>query len=223
MAWPNRLADVIYDLSHWAALASLTLGFSMRSEGRRYVPRKGPVLVLANHESYLDPPAVGVSTGRALYYLARKTLFGNTLLSAYLNSIHSVPVDQEGVAKEGLKAILDLLKAGHGVVVFPEGERTWTGKMRPLKPGILLVIKRLSVPILPVGIAGAFEAWPRTRRLPRLSPLFWPANGCGVAVSIGPSVPSERYRDMPREQVLEDLFQRIYHQRQRAERLRRKG
>jgi 1-acyl-sn-glycerol-3-phosphate acyltransferase len=223
MAVPRWLADLWYDSCYWIVLTTLQVGWGLRIEGRRNVPAQGPVLLVANHESFIDPPAVGVSTSRRLYYLARKTLYRNRRFGALLRSVHGVPVDQEGVAKEGLRAILDLLKAGEGVVVFPEGERTWTGKMQRLKPGILLILKRLSVPIVPVGIAGAFEAFPRTQRWPVLSPLFWPRNGHDVAIAIGKPIPSGRYKDMQREEILEDLYNEIYRMRERAQQMRRKG
>jgi 1-acyl-sn-glycerol-3-phosphate acyltransferase len=222
MAVPRWLADLWYDVCYWSVVTTLQVGWSMRIAGRRNVPPHGPVLIVANHESFFDPPAIGVSSTRRLYYLARKTLYRNRLFGALLRSIHGVPVDQEGVAKEGLKAILDLLKAGEGVVVFPEGERTWTGRMQRLKPGILLILKRLSVPIVPAGIAGAFEAFPRTQKWPILSPLFWPRNGCDISIAIGKPIPSERYKDMPREKILEDLFTEIYRMREKAQQLRRK-
>jgi 1-acyl-sn-glycerol-3-phosphate acyltransferase len=222
MALSQRLADLWYDFCYSATHAAFFLGWGMRYEGRRNVPRKGPVLLLANHESFFDPPAVGIATARRVYFLARKTLFRNPLFGALLRSLHSVPVDQQGVAKEGLKAILELLQAGEVVVVFPEGERTWTGPMQPLKPGILLVLKRLDVTLIPVGIAGAFEAFPRTQKWPRLAPPFLPPTGADLAVSIGEPIPSARYKDMPREKILDDLFQAISRQRQRAQRLRRK-
>jgi 1-acyl-sn-glycerol-3-phosphate acyltransferase len=139
-----------------------------------------------------------------------------------LRSLHAIPVDQEGVAKEGIKAIIDLLKAGQGVVVFPEGERSHTGQMQPLKPGILLVLKRMPVPIVPVGIAGAYDALPRTRKWPRLAPPFWTPTGADVAISIGKPIPPQRYENLPREKILEDLFAAIYQQREHAHRMRRK-
>jgi 1-acyl-sn-glycerol-3-phosphate acyltransferase len=223
MALRPWLADLWYDFCYWVVQATLYLGWGLRVVGRSNVPRKGPVLLLANHESFLDPPAIGTVTPRRVYYLARKTLFRNPFFSALLRSVHSVPVDQDGVAKEGMRAVLELLKAGQGVVLFPEGERTWTGQMKALKPGILLLLKRLPVTLVPVGIAGAFEAFPRTQKWPRLSPPFLPPNGADFAIAIGKPIPPERYKDMPREKILEDLFQAIYQQRQRAERLRRKG
>jgi 1-acyl-sn-glycerol-3-phosphate acyltransferase len=133
-----------------------------------------------------------------------------------------VAVDQEGVAKEGLKTSIDLLEAGRALLVFPEGERTLTGKMNPFKPGISLLLKRVSVPIVPVGVAGAFEAYPRKAKFPKLSPLFWPATGHSVAVAVGRPIPSARFQKVPREQMLEELFGEVRAMVERAERLRRK-
>jgi 1-acyl-sn-glycerol-3-phosphate acyltransferase len=219
---PPWLAALWYDFGYWTSTAAYTLGWGLRFDGRRNVPRTGPALLLCNHQSFLDPIAVGVASARRLYYLARKTLFKNPLLGAYLRSVNCVPVDQEGVAKEGLKAILEQLQAGHAVLVFPEGERTWTGRMQPLKPGVHLLIKRVAAPIIPIGIAGAFQALPRTRKWPRLSPPFWPRTGADIAVAIGTPIPAGHYDGVPREQVLEDLFHRIRQMHDRAESLRRR-
>ena len=217
------LRHVWYDINYTGSLAAFCLAWRLRTYGRTRVPRTGPLLVVSNHESFLDPPAVGASLPRRAFYFARKTLFRPAWFGAYLRSIHAVSVDQVGVAKEGLQAVLTLLKAGEAVVVFPEGERTYTGEMQPLKPGIHLLIKRMSVPILPVGIAGAFEAFPRTRKLPRLSPLFLPATDARLTVAIGRPIPPERYKDMAREQVLEDLHGEIARMRERARLLHPRG
>jgi 1-acyl-sn-glycerol-3-phosphate acyltransferase len=219
---PDWLQHLWYKMSYWPAKVALTCAFSMRCEGGDHVPRKGPVLLIANHQSYLDPPLVGVSTRRHLSYLARKTLFTHPLGGAYLRSLGAVPVDQEGVAKEGLRIILDQLAAGKAILVFPEGERSATGELLPLKPGIHLLIRKSAAPIVPVGIAGAYEALPRSQVIPQLSPLILPATPGAVAVSIGRPISSERYREMPREKVLCELFEAILRMKQRAEHLRRK-
>jgi 1-acyl-sn-glycerol-3-phosphate acyltransferase len=213
---------LLYGASYWTFQALATLGFSYRFEGRRNVPRRGPALLVANHESFLDPVLVGLASARQICYLARKTLFTNPLLGAYLRNVRTVPVDQEGVAKEGLKTALELLKAGEVVLIFPEGERTWTGEMQPLKPGIQLLVKRAQVPVIPVGVAGAFHALPRTRQWPLLSPLFLPATGASVAVSVGKPRPAPHYAEMPRDQLLVELAREIEVMRARAEVLRRK-
>jgi 1-acyl-sn-glycerol-3-phosphate acyltransferase len=212
-----------YEGCYGLALAGMTFGFSIRFIGRRNVPRRGPALLVANHQSFLDPVIVGLASPRHLRYLARKTLFGNRLFAALITSLHAVPVDQDGVAKEGLKAVLKLLEAGEAVVVYPEGNRTETGQMQPLKPGILLLLARVAAPVVPVGIAGAFEALPRSRAWPKLSPLFLPTTGADIAVAVGAPIPAQRYRDLPRKDALEDLAAELERVRQQAERLRRKG
>jgi 1-acyl-sn-glycerol-3-phosphate acyltransferase len=108
------------------------------------------------------------------------------------------------------------------VVIFPEGERTGDGKVHPFRPGIHLLIKRIEMPIVPVGIAGAYDAWPRWRAYPIPAPLFLPAGKGTMAVSIGPPVNSRCFADTPRERVLADLFGRIQDVQERAERLRRR-
>jgi 1-acyl-sn-glycerol-3-phosphate acyltransferase len=94
--------------------------------------------------------------------------------------------------------------------------------MLPFKPGILLLMKKAPVPIVPNGIAGAYESFPRSQLLPRLSPLFWPATGADVAVSIGRPLLPAHFAKLGREEILKDLFHAVQAQVRRAERLRRK-
>jgi 1-acyl-sn-glycerol-3-phosphate acyltransferase len=220
---PDWLSRLWYGSNKCWVMAAFSLGFSARFEGGRNVPRQGPALLIANHQSFLDPLAIGLCAPRQLCFLARKTLFTNPQFGGYLRSVGCVAVDQEGFAREGLKTTLALLKEGKAVLVFPEGERTPTGKMLPFKPGVHLLMKRSAVPVVPVGIAGAFDAYPRMNLLPRLSPLFLPATHATVAVSIGCPLNPHRYVDWSREQVLDELFQKVREQQLRAERLRRKA
>jgi 1-acyl-sn-glycerol-3-phosphate acyltransferase len=218
-AW---LSYLWYELVFWTTFFSFTVWFSLRVRGRQNIPLRGPVLLIANHQSFLDPNLAGLSAPRHLAYLARKTLFKNRFFAALIHSVGAVPVDQEGVAKEGLKAILQQLQAGRAVLVFPEGERTRDGVMHELKPGILLLIKRAQAPIVPLGIAGAVEAWPRWQRYPMPAPLFLPATRRTLAVSVGPALDAKRYASMERHQALQELFRALQVQQEKAERLRRK-
>jgi 1-acyl-sn-glycerol-3-phosphate acyltransferase len=211
-----------YRFNFFVLWPTFTLGFSFRSEGSRHVPRSGPVLLLANHESFLDPPLIGLAVRRKIYYLARKTLFRQATFGAYLRSMGTIPVDQEGVAKEGLRTSIDLLQAGKALLIFPEGERTFTGKMSPFKPGIQLVLRKVPVPIVPIGVAGAYEAFPRRAKLPRFSPLFWSSTGASVAISVGKPIPPQRYQAVGRDDLLDFLFQQVQAQVHRAEKLVRK-
>jgi 1-acyl-sn-glycerol-3-phosphate acyltransferase len=216
------LSGLWYESVAWLATAASVLGFSLRLEGGRNIPRRGPALLLANHQCYLDPVFVALSTRRRLCFLARKTLWRNRALGKLIDSLNAVPVDQEGVAKEGLKTILEQLRRGQAVLIFPEGQRTWDGQMNELRPGIHLLIRRAQPPIVPVGIAGAYDAWPRWRSYPLPAPLFLPPGKGTIAVSVGRPIDARRFLELPREQVLAELHKAIHAMWRRAERLRRK-
>jgi 1-acyl-sn-glycerol-3-phosphate acyltransferase len=130
------------------------------------VPVSGPVILAANHASFLDPPLVGSGLPRAINYLARDTLFKYPGLGAILRSVNAVPVDREG-GGTGLKAILDRLLAGGGIILFPEGTRSADGQLRAARAGIGLTVIKSNAPVVPVRVFGTFEAWGRGKALPR--------------------------------------------------------
>jgi 1-acyl-sn-glycerol-3-phosphate acyltransferase len=211
-----------YD-SWFAAFATFfTTAFSLRTEGSQHVPERGAVLLLANHQSYIDPILIGLAARRHLSYLARSTLFVNPYFTWFIKSFNAVPVNQEGFARDGLQATIDLLRQGRGVTVFPEGERTLHGKMNPLRPGVHLILRKSPCQILPVGIAGAYAAWPRWRTYPIPAPLFLAPWDGTIAVSIGKAIPSSIYDGQDRDAVLADLTKHIHASQSRAEDLRRK-
>jgi 1-acyl-sn-glycerol-3-phosphate acyltransferase len=131
------------------------------------VPRKGPVILAANHASFLDPPLVGAGLRRPINYLARETLFEAPVLGWILRQWSVVPVDREGGGAKGLKAILDRLLAGGAIILFPEGTRTNDGKLRAARSGIGLTVIKSKAPVVPVRVFGTFEAYGRHLALPR--------------------------------------------------------
>lgn len=133
--------------------------------------QEGPVILAMNHESYLDPPFAGIGCRRAIYFLARKTLLDVPVLGWILPKLNVIPVDQEGGDRSALKALIRLLRAGQGTLVFPEGSRTLDGKLQPAGPGIGLVIAKTLAPVVPMRIFGAHEALPRGGGKLRLCPI----------------------------------------------------
>src|SRR5262249_58442579 len=127
---------------------------------------------------------IGMATRRRLCFLARKSLFDHAGFRWLIRSLNAVPIDQEGIGIEGLRATTRLLQQGLAVLVFPEGERTKDGRIGALKPGISLLIKRCAAPIVTVGLAGAYDAWPNWRPLPVPSPLWLPATERTIAMSV---------------------------------------
>ena len=140
--------------------------FRMRCKGREHIPASGPLLVCANHQSFLDPVLVGLAFDRRLNYLARQTLFRFAPFRLLIQFLDAIPLDRDGLGLAGLRESMRRIKRGEAVLLFPEGTRTPDGSVRPLQPGFCALARRGNVTVLPVGFDGAFDAWPRTAKLP---------------------------------------------------------
>src|SRR5262245_5862027 len=174
--------------------------YGLRVAGRENWPEDGGGLVCANHQSMFDPPLVGLTCPRRMNYLARDTLFRVPGLKQLISFLDAIPIDREGGGLTGLKETLSRLKAGELVLIFPEGTRTHDGEVAPLKPGFIAVARRSRVPLLPVGVDGAYQAWPRTSRLPR------PGR---IAIVIGEPITAEQVAEFSDEDLLGEVEERI--------------
>jgi 1-acyl-sn-glycerol-3-phosphate acyltransferase len=135
--------------------------FRFRILHRERMIQEGPVILVMNHESYLDPPFAGIGCQRAIYFLARKSLFDVPVLGWILPKLNVIPVDQEGGDRTALKALIRILRANHCALVFPEGSRTLDGNFQPAQPGVGFVIAKTLAPVVPMRIFGAHRALPR--------------------------------------------------------------
>jgi len=149
--------------------------YRYRGWGVRRILQGGPLLIVSNHQSFFDPILVGLGSHRRQFYaLARSGLFKNPLLGWLIRSLNAIPVEQGTSDTAAMRQCVQVLKQDQALLIFPEGGRTLTGDVEPFEPGLMLLIKRARPTILPVGIAGAYDAWPRDRPLPR------PAGRVGV-------------------------------------------
>lgn len=158
---------LVYRLTWLFSRASFALGHRWRVLNPERVPLTGPVILAANHASYLDPPLVGSGVRRPINYLARESLFRFPVFGWYLRQLNVVPVDRDGGGAAGLKGILDRLHDGGAVILFPEGTRTGDGQLQPARAGIGLTVIKSDAPVVPVRVFGTFEAWSRHMKLPR--------------------------------------------------------
>lgn len=126
----------------------------------------GPVLLVANHQSNLDPVLIGVGCRRRLSFVAKRPLFRG-IFGWSIRLLDAIPLDQEGSSLSGIKEALRRLKQGGAVLIFPEGTRTNDGRIAPIQPGFCGLVRRSEATILPIGIDGAYQAWPRSRLFPR--------------------------------------------------------
>ncbi len=159
-----------YQLIKYLMGTLATVIFGWRATGQQNMPESGGVLLVSNHLSYLDVFFLGIPLRRQLNFVARSTLFVPGLASM-MRSVGSFPIQREGIGASGVKETLRRLRAGGIVTLFPEGTRSTDGQLAPLKSGIAVLVTRAAVPVVPVGLAGTFEIWPRSRRLPVLHPI----------------------------------------------------
>ena len=147
-------------------VAKVFLGY--RTRGREHLPKTGPVLIVANHASFLDPALLGTSSPRIIRFLARATLAKHRLLGWWMRSVGTLLIDRDAPSHRALEAGIEVLRAGGTFAVFPEGTRSATGAVGEFKRGMLLLLKQSGATVIPCGIAGTFACWPRDRKFPRL-------------------------------------------------------
>jgi 1-acyl-sn-glycerol-3-phosphate acyltransferase len=160
MNWSYRLGWLFFR-------ATFATYFRWRVIDPGHLPKTGPVILAANHASFIDPPLIGAGLPRMVNYLARNTLFTVPVVGSLLRSWKVVPVDREGGGGAGLKAILDRLLEGGVILLFPEGTRTTDGQLRPAKSGIGLTVIKSAAPVVPVRVFGTFAAFNRHMKFPR--------------------------------------------------------
>ena len=121
---------------HFSRLAG-RLFFRLRVIHRERMIQSGPAILAMNHQSYLDPLLAGITSDRAIYFLARRTLLDAPTLGWLLPKLNVIPVNQEGVDRSAIKAVIRILNAGNAVLIFPEGSRTLDGNLQPAEPGLV--------------------------------------------------------------------------------------
>lgn len=146
--------------------------FRGRVFGVRNVPTTGGVLLVCNHQSFLDPVLATQALPRECHYMARDTLFHNPRFRWLIESLNAFPI-KRGTADIGaIKETLKRLKQGALVTTFPEATRTPDGRVLPMQSGVVLIARKAKAPIVPTLILGAYEAWPRQVKAPRPRPII---------------------------------------------------
>lgn len=129
--------------------------------GQHQVPTKGPVLLAANHQSYIDPPFVCLYISRHTSFVARAGLFKSKIMGLLISSLNALPIAESGGDAAAIKEVLRRLAKGHAVIIFPEGSRTKDGAMDEFKRGVALLVKKAKCPVVPIALEGCFDAFPR--------------------------------------------------------------
>jgi 1-acyl-sn-glycerol-3-phosphate acyltransferase len=156
-----RAARVIF-----RAIAAPMFRFSV--QGAELVPPAGPAILVAAHQSWLDPPCLAAAARRPVRFLMLDTVYRQRGTTWFYRSMHGIPVRQGGFASlPALRSALRALEAGELLGIFPEGGIVRRGESGVVHPGAALLAIRSGAPIVPATIIGSDRAWPHGRRLPR--------------------------------------------------------
>lgn len=185
------LYTVLRNLSLWL----LRVVFRFRAVGLENVPAEGPVLLAANHLSFLDPPVVGAAVGRPLHFMAKAELFHIPLVGTLIRKLNAHPVDRSGSDAAALRMALGLLRDRHALLVFPEGTRSTEQGLGPGKAGVGMLAAVAEAPVVPVYIEGTGRALPRGAAFPRPT---------RITVAYGSPLRFEKGRGKARYQAISD-------------------
>ena len=172
-----------------------------RTRGNDLVPLQGPLVVVANHGSHLDPPLLGHALGRPVAFMAKAELFEIPILGSIIRACGAYPVKRGASDREAIRTATARLNEGWAIGVFLDGTRQTNGRVNQPRPGAALLAARSGAPLLPVAIINSHRALGTGRGWPRLLP---------VALRIGEPIPAPTSRRKPElEATTRELQQRI--------------
>ena len=192
----KRIKAKWFWLARWICKVFCMLFFRFRAYGKENVPDEGAFVLVSNHQSYLDPIFCGIPLKRHLHFLARDSLFTNRFFGWLISSVNTIPVRRGEADLSAMKKIISKLKEGNGVCLFPEATRTSDGKITPFKPGFGLLCRRGKAAVVPVVVDGAFECWPRHKK------IFSPGR---IVVCYGKTITAEQVKKMNDRELAKNL------------------
>lgn len=193
-----------YTFALWVCRMFCVVFFRMHIHGQENVPKRGPFIMIGNHQSYLDPVFCGAPIPRQISYVGRDNLFKNWMFGNIILSVGCIAIRRGKPDLTAIRQMLARLSDGFGLCLFPEATRTSDGKVAPLKSGFSFIVRKSKAPIVPVVIDGAFECWPRHQK------LFRP--GQRISVKYGKSIQSEevdKMTDKELAQYMTDVLRKM--------------
>jgi 1-acyl-sn-glycerol-3-phosphate acyltransferase len=178
-------------LAYWILKAILTpilrVVYRVRVEGEEHLPGAGPVILAANHRSFLDSIFIPLVVRRRVTFVAKAEYFDDPKTAWFFRAMGQIPIRRSGgSASDGaLAAATEVLEHGGVFGIYPEGTRTRDGYLHRGKTGVARLALGTGAPVVPVGLVGTDECQPTDRRLPRLFRTVW--------IRFGEPLPLEHY------------------------------
>lgn len=175
--------NLVYKAVYHGARSFVEVFSTLEVEGWENVP-SGACLFASNHQSMVDPPLIGSCLPREISYIARRSLFYNPLFGAVIRACNSIPVDRGEADVGAIRAALGALADNRGLLIFPEGTRSFDGIIKEPKAGAGLLACKSGVPVVPIHIRGARDILPRG--------AYFPAGAARLRIRFGkPLMPAD--------------------------------
>jgi 1-acyl-sn-glycerol-3-phosphate acyltransferase len=146
--------------------------FRVKTRGGENIPERGAFILASNHRSNIDPVLLATSVNRKLFFLAKAELFENRVISFILKKLNCIELKRSGEDKTALKKGLKILRAGRGLLLFPEGTRSKDNSLGRAKPGLSLFAFATGVAVIPAFITGTEKVLPIGSRMISLSKII---------------------------------------------------
>ncbi len=195
------MIDVVYPVCNFLQKGTLRLFGDWKVTGAENIPPMGPLVIVSNHMSNMDPSLLACSISRRIRFLAKDNLFGSRPMEWFLKSYGGFPVNRDGVDVTAYRWTIDQIKNDGVIVLFPEGTRS-RGELIQAKAGVANLVLRTKAPILPVGITG-------TENLRSVLRVFNPTGN--IRVNIGQVFSLPDIDGRPGKDVMESLTTMIMH------------
>ena len=151
----------LYRVLRWIVSVYFRARLKIRLEGEENVPDKGAFVLVLSHQSHLDSLLLHTFCPRLMFTLAKSSVFRTRFMAWLAPRVGAVPTRRYQIDPQAVRVALRLIGRGGGVGVFPEGERSWDGRLQPLRSGTIRLLLKTGVPVIPCGIIGTYEVFPR--------------------------------------------------------------
>jgi 1-acyl-sn-glycerol-3-phosphate acyltransferase len=173
----------VYSMARLVVRTVVEKGLQIELSGREHLPREGAAILLSNHSSFLDAIILEALTPRNIWFMAKNSQYKGRFMTWFLGLAKSFPVRRYTVDVQAVRNAIRVVQGGHILGIFPEGERSWDDRFLPFKRGTMRLVLALGVPVIPVGVSGAYGLMPRwTHRVKRVPVHI----RCGAPLHIEP-------------------------------------
>lgn len=166
---------MLYRVAYWLFWPLFKALYRIRFIGRDNLPASGPVLLVSNHASYLDPICLGLASRRPIHFMAKEELFNYPIFKRLLPRLYAFAVRRGQSDRQALKTALERLKNGKVVGMFPQGTRVRDAELGLGQQGAALLAIKSGATVVPAAIIGTDKvmlAGSRRPRFPRLTVAF---------------------------------------------------